>query len=148
MEKFYSMMVSPNMSLSPEGYLICVNVPICRSGYQDYLGNELESFPGYEKSWNLDPAKTYRVYRPRAEVIDKDTIASFEGKTVVDTHPTTEGNVVDIENERYLNCGHIQNIRQGPDQDGEVTLIGNIIIKDPALKEKVFPILDENSEPV
>lgn len=148
MANFHSLMVSPNMSLSAEGYLICVNVPICRSGYQDYLGEELDGFPGYEKSWNLDPKKTYRVFRPKEEVLHPDTIASFEGKTVVDTHPASEGNVVDIENERYLNCGHIQNIRRGPDQDGEVTLIGNIVIKDPTLKEKVYPIIDEHAEPV
>ncbi len=148
MNQFHSLMVSQNMSLTAEGYLICVNVPICRSGYQEYRGSELTSFPGFEKSWNLEPDKLYRVYRPREEVLHPDTVSSFEAKTVVDTHPANEGNVVTIENERYLNCGHIQNVRQGPDQDGEVTLIGNIVIKDPALKEKVFPIINEDAEPV
>ena len=148
MNQFHSLMVSQNISITAEGYLICVNVPICRSGYQEYRGSELTSFPGFEKSWKLEPDKLYKVYRPKEEVLSPETIHSFEGKTVVDTHPSNEGNVVTIENERYLNCGHIQNVRQGPDQDGEVTLIGNIIIKDPALKEKVFPIINEDAEPV
>lgn len=144
--KYYSMLLSPNMSLSVEGYLICVNVPICRSGYQEYRGAELEGFDGYEASWHLDPNKMYRVYRPKEEVLHPDTIASFEGKTVVDEHPTGDGNVINIDNERYLSCGHIQNVRAGPPHgDGEVTLQGDIWIKDPTLREKVRPILNPDS---
>ena len=57
------------MSITTEGYLICHNVPICRSGSQEYLGSELEGVPGYEASWNLDPMKKYRVHRPASEVL-------------------------------------------------------------------------------
>jgi uncharacterized protein len=144
--KFYSLLLSPNMEMTPERYLICRNVPICRSGTQEYYGRELVGFPGYEESWGLEPETKYPVLRPPEEVLHPDTIRSFEGKSVVDTHPDTEGNVIDIDNERDLGCGHVQDISRGPDQEGDVTLkAGALIIKDPDLVNKVRPDDDPES---
>jgi hypothetical protein len=137
-------MLSPNISKTPEGYLACHNVPLCRSGYQDYLGKELEGFDGYEKSWDLDPNKLYKVFRPKESVLDPEFARSLDGKTVVDEHP--DGNVVHVENDGELNCGQVHRIRQGPDQDGEVTLLGDLLIKNPELIEKVKPEHDPDNE--
>jgi hypothetical protein len=142
---YHSLLLSPNMSISTEGYLICHNVPICRSGSQDYLGQELDGMTGYEASWNLEPHLKYKVFRPVKEVLHPDTIRSFEGKSVVDTHPTSENNVVHIDNERYLNCGHVQNVKEGDKYQGEVTLQADLHIKDPQLREKIRPEQDPNS---
>jgi len=131
------------MEMTPEGYLICKNVPICRSGYQEYFGRELEGFPGFTDSWGLDPNLKYKVLRPKEEVVHPDTLTSLEGKTVTDTHPNTEGNVLIVDNDEEFNCGHIQNVTQGPDTpDGNVTLQGNLVIKNPELIEKVRPTGD------
>jgi hypothetical protein len=147
MPKYLSIMLSPNLEKTPEGYLICRNVPICRSGFQDYYGRELKGFPGYQDSWGLDPETKYSVHRPKEEVLHPDTIASFNGKTVVDEHP--DGSVVIVENEGELNCGHIQDVGEGEpvDIDGkkEVTLKGDLHIKDPTLIEKVYPPGDPES---
>lgn len=137
-------MLSPNISKTVEGYLICENVPLCRSGYQDYLGKELEDFTGYEKSWDLNPNQIYRVYRPKEEVLSPDFIASLEGKTVVDEHP--DGHVVHVDNDQELNCGHVEKVGPGPVIDGEVTLKGDLIIKNPDLIEKVRPESDPDNE--
>lgn len=143
---FYGLILSPNMEMTPEGYLICKNVPICRSGYQEYFGKELEGFPGFSESWGLDRDLKYKVFRPKEEVLHPDTIASFEGKTVTDTHPRTQGNVLTVDNDAEANCGHIQNIRQGEDTpDGNVTLVGNLVIKNPELIEKIRPTGDPES---
>lgn len=84
------------------------------------------------------------MLRPREEVLNPDTVASFNGKTVVNEHP--EGDAVHVDNEDELNCGHIQDIRQGPDlppsddmPEGAVTLMGDVHIKDPVLIDKVWP---------
>src|SRR6516164_22332 len=140
--RYYGLILSPNMEMTTEGYLICKNVPICRSGTQDYLGSELEGFPGYQSTWNLDPGKKYLVMRPKEEVLDKDTVASFEGKTVTDTHPEAEGNVVTVDNDNDVNCGHVQNVKQGPDFGGLITLQGDLIIKNPQLIQKIRPAGD------
>lgn len=144
MPKYYGLILSPNMEMTPEGYLICKDVPLCRSGFQEYLGKELEGFDGYEASWNLEPEKKYKVYRPEEEVLHPDFIASLEGKSVVDEHP--DGNVVHVDNERELNCGHTQNVRKGEKLDGEVTLQGDLVIKDPDLIEKIRPEADPKNE--
>jgi Uncharacterized protein conserved in bacteria (DUF2213) len=141
--QYHSLMLSPNMSTTAEGYLICHNVPICRSGFQDYYGKELKDFPGYKDSWHLDPERKYAVYRPPHEVVHRDTIRSFEGKTLCDEHP--DGDVVTVDNEHKVNRGHIQNVKQGPDFDGQVTLQGDFVIKDSDLIEKIRPRGDPES---
>jgi hypothetical protein len=150
MPKYYSLMLSPHISKTPEGYLICRDVAICRSGFQEYKGAELSRFPGYEHSWNLNPEESYKVYRPPDEVLHPDTIASFEGKTVVNEHP--QGDAVYIDNDGELTCGHIQSVGRGVDlppseemPDGAVTLKGDLHIKDPELVEKIWPSGDPES---
>jgi hypothetical protein len=135
-KNYYAQAISPHMSETVHGYLICEDVPICRSGFQEYLGSELVGMPGYESSWELDPNGHYNVYRPKNEVLDPLTIKSFEGCTVVDEHP--DSSVVHIDNDQELSCGHIEKVRRGPDHGGEVTLIGDLHIKNPELKKKVM----------
>lgn len=134
-KSYYAQAISPNMSETVHGYLICENVPICRSGFQEYLGSDLIGMPGYEEDWNIDPNGRYKVYRPKKEVLDPNTIKSFEGCTVVDEHP--DGSIVHVDNDQELNCGHIEKVRQGPDHDGECTLMGDLHIKNPTLKQKI-----------
>ena len=38
---YYGYTISPNQLETGEGFLICKNVPIARTGTQDYLGSEL-----------------------------------------------------------------------------------------------------------
>jgi len=77
------------------------------------------------------------------EVLHPDTIASFNGKTVVNEHP--EGDAVHIENEAEVNCGHIQDVKRGPDLPASgddptaVTLMGDLHIKDSELADKIWP---------
>jgi hypothetical protein len=134
-KSYYAQAISPNMSETVHGYLICENVPICRSGFQEYLGQDLIGMPGYDENWNIEPHVRYKVFRPKKQVLDSTTMASFEGLTVVDEHPN--GSLVHVDNDRELNCGHIEKVRQGPDHDGEVTIIGDLHIKNPELIEKI-----------
>ena len=39
---YYGDRISPHMTDTPEGYLICHDVPIARTGPQDYLARELQ----------------------------------------------------------------------------------------------------------
>lgn len=144
MAKYYSLMLSPNISVTVHGYLICENVPICRSGFQEYKGSELVGFSGYEESWGLEPEERYKVFRPKESVLDPEFIKSIEGNTVVDEHP--DGSVVHVDNDGELNCGHIEKVGKGEDlPDGEVTLKGDLHIKDPTLIQKIRPEEDPDS---
>lgn len=121
---YYGSSISDNLSTSPEGFLICHNVPIARTGYQDYLGSEFP--PEMQAEYGLDPGRIYKVYRSPEEVFSPATIASFEGKPFTDNHPTE---MVTTQNISMYGRGHIQNIRKG---DGEFSnmLIADVICTD------------------
>ena len=63
---YYGTRLSENISRrEPEGYLLCLNVPVARTGSQDYLPDEL----GLPRGPDLIP-----VYRPESEVFAPETI--------------------------------------------------------------------------
>lgn len=103
------------MAKTPEGYLICRNVNIGRTGEQIYYGQELGMNDKYD-----EPIKVYRLPE---DVFDKAAMASFEGKPFTNNHPSEH---VDINNVDRYSKGHIQNIRA----DGDY-LVGDIIVEDP-----------------
>ena len=124
--QYYGTRLSENISRrEPEGYLLCLNVPVARTGIQEYLPEEL----------GLPPAPgTVSVYRAPDEVFDPQTIASFEGMPVTEDHPP-EG--VDIENVRRFQRGHAHNVRRGAGAESDL-LLADLIITDPGLAEAIL----------
>lgn len=110
---FYGTRLSDNMAKTPEGYLICYDVKIARTGTQDYLGSEL----GVED-------EVVKVNRPAEEVFKPATVASFEGKPFTNDHPYE---LLDANNTSIYSKGHIQNVRIS---DDKTYLIGDIIVTD------------------
>lgn len=119
MRAFYGTRFSPNMTQTPEGFLICHNVPIARTGWQEYLPQEIGR-PGEQ---------LLKVYRSDEEVFSLATIASFEGKPVTDNHPSQE---VRPDNIAALGKGHCQNVRQGAGELADM-LLADLVITDPIL---------------
>lgn len=122
-----------------EGYRIYLDVPFARSGSMVYRGSDLKKMPGYQQDWNLLDDEKITVYRTVEELTNPLTIASFEGKSILDEHPAGEQCLVSAEDEYDgVSKGHIQNIRVGsPLPSGEVPLIGDIHIKHPDLQGKI-----------
>ena len=123
---YYGTRLSENISRrEPEGYLLCLNVPVARTGTQDYLPEELGlgSGPGM-----------ISVFRPETEVFAPETIASFEGMPVTNDHPP-DG--VDIENIRRLQMGHAHNIRRGTGEEADL-LLADLIITDERLIDLIL----------
>lgn len=114
---FYASKLSTNISKTPEGYLICLNCSIARTGIQKYLGQELGIDDKYDEY--------VPVYRLEEDVFSPAAMASFEGKSITDNHPHQP---VDVNNNAVVDKGHIQNIRRVGDE-----LVGDLIIKDPNL---------------
>jgi len=124
---YYASRISENISRrEPEGYLICVNVPIARSGTQQYLQDEL----------GMDGDKRITVFRPEEEVFSEATIASFEGMPVTNDHPDAEEGVT-IDNFQYLNKGHAQNVHRGTGNESDL-LIADLIITDPQMIHEII----------
>ena len=118
---YYGATISPNMDKTPEGYLICRNVPINRTGVQVYTAQEVGIPNGGDDAVN--------VYRLEEDVFSPAALASMEGKDVTRGHPPE---MLDATNQAAYSNGHIENVRR----DGENT-VGDLIIKDPGLASDV-----------
>lgn len=120
MRAFYGTRFSPNMTKTPEGFLICHNVPIARTGWQDYLPQEI----------GLTGDELIKVYRSEDEVFAPATIASFEGKAVTDDHPP--GGEVRPDNIAAYGKGHTQNVRRGSGDIADA-LLADLVVTAPIL---------------
>lgn len=116
---FYGSRFSANMTRTPEGFLICHNVPLARTGVQQYLGSEVER-PEQE---------IVDVYRNEAEVFAPATLASFEGKPVTDEHPSR---FVEPSNATAYMKGTCQNVRRGSGNESDL-IIADLVIYDAVL---------------
>ena len=120
---YYGDKISPNMVITPEGYLICKNVPIGRTGWMNYYGQELPAI------FNEPTGQPCKVYRSPEELFSPATIASFEGKPVTNTHPPVN---LDINTVPMTERGHAQNVRR----DGEF-LVADLYVNDAGLISEV-----------
>lgn len=118
---YYGTDISPNKTETVEGYLICRNVPIARTGPQEYLAREL-MLPG-------DPERVVRVERLPEDVFEAAALASFEGKPVTDGHPPEN---VGPENYAAYSRGHVQNVRR----EGEF-IVADLHVNDANLASEV-----------
>ena len=122
-----------------EGYRIYKNVPISRTGSQQYIGREIKKNPGYKPEWGIGDDEMVTVYRPLEEVSSPEAVASFEGKSVLDEHPPDPQVLIDALDEyESISKGHAQNIRVGDTlDDGETSIIADLHVKHPDLNVRV-----------
>lgn len=118
---YYGSQISPNMTRTPEGYLICRNVPINRTGDQEYAARELQL--------DGDPDRLVVVHRYPEDVFDPAAMASFEGKDITQGHPPEN---LTPENQAAYSKGHIENVRRVGD-----TTVADLFIKDASLASDV-----------
>lgn len=114
---YYGTKISPHMTDTPEGYLVCHDVPIARTGDMVYRAGEL----GLEG----DPDRPVTVRRYTEDVFDPAAMASFEGKDVTAGHPAES---VSPANHAAYSKGHVQNVRR----EGE-KLVADLLVKDAGL---------------
>lgn len=119
---YFGSPISPNQLETSEGYLICKNVPIARTGKQDYLAREMGVA-------DADPERVIPVMRNPEDVFSVETLASFEGKPVTLTHPPED---VTPENWAAYAKGHVQNVRRSGDY-----IMADLVITDPTLINQV-----------
>lgn len=110
------------MTKTPEGFLVCHNVPIARTGWYEYLASEI----------GTGGNEIVKVYRSPEEVFSQSAIASFEGKPVTDEHPP---DLLTPETVNIFVKGTIQNVRQDTKQTD--LLIGDLIIYDSVLINEI-----------
>ena len=117
---FYADRIAPgsHRAKTPEGFLVCVGIPIARTGWYEYRASEL----------GLAGEQIIKVHRSPEEVFAPETLASFEGKSITSNHPPV---FLTPENDSGYNRGHVQNLRRGGRlSDGTEALLADLVIKD------------------
>lgn len=108
--------ISPLKEKTPEGYLLCRDVPISRVGSFEYSAAEV-GLP------NIGQA--VQVWRPEEQIFNPETIASFEAKPVVIGH----ARFADPDNWREIAVGTTQNVRRG-EGDKSDFLLADLLLTD------------------
>lgn len=118
--------IGNNRALTPEGFLLCTDVPIARTGTQIYRAGEIPV---------PDKGGVIRVERSEDEVFNPESLASFNGKPVVDEHPfdqmEEEGFDITPDNHQQYAVGVTLNPRRGT---GELAncIVADLMITDAA----------------
>lgn len=110
--------LGPKRALTPEGFLICFDVPIARIGTMDYAAVEL---PGMDAKDGV-----IEIERTEDEVFRPETIASFEMKPVTIDHPYDP---VTPDNWTMFAKGVAKDIRRG-EGDQKDLLLADLLITD------------------
>ena len=112
--------LSENRFKTPEGYLICTNAILARTGKQTYLRREV-----FGDSCN-DADNEVEVDRTAEEVFAPETLASFENKPLCVEHPDED---VNAENHNLLSVGYVRDVKKDI-VDGNEVMTATLVITD------------------
>lgn len=123
-EVFTTNQLSPRMSMTPEGFLLCQDVAIARVGEMVYGPHETP----------IDVGSDGRAYitRDSTALFSPSTIASYQGKPVVNEHPDVD---VTPENWKQFAVGLVLNPRAGVGDDADVMLGDLLIMEAQAIRD-------------
>lgn len=113
-------------SFTREGFLVCHDVPIARTGTMLYHHSELDHFASVKP--NKDGI--VRVLRDEEAVFNPVHIASYNGKPVCNDHPPE---MVTPDNWGEYAVGHVMNTRRGTAGQADMLLADFIITKPEAI---------------
>lgn len=116
--------LGPKRSLTPEGYLLCLSVPVARTGEMMYGEGEIADANGDMVKGDVDGL--IRVSRGPDDLFRPETIASFEGKSVTLGHPDE---FVTPENVKQYEIGTMLNVRRGTGVEDDL-MLADLLIKD------------------
>ena len=112
--------LSGTRSFTPEGFLLCVDVPMARTGVMEYAEGEIPVAPkpGERVSY---------IHRNDDEVFSPKSLASYAGKPLVNEHPPED---VTPANWRELAMGIVMNPRRGTGDQSDL-VVGDILVTCP-----------------
>ena len=120
--------LTENINETDEGFLVVLDCPIARTGFQEYAVRDLPQESALELGIDTsNPNATIDLYRAEEDVFDPEFLASLNGKPITNGHPP--GFVTPDTFSKYA-MGHIQNVRRGdgPLEDGEWPIVADLVI--------------------
>lgn len=111
--------LGPKRSKTPEGYLLCEDVPVARTGQMIY-GPDETPIPAEGEDY-------VRIDRTEKEVFREESLASLNGKSLTIDHPPVD---VAPGNWKELEMGVVMNPRRGKGAEDDLLFV-DILVKDP-----------------
>jgi uncharacterized protein len=119
--RFYTVeKLGPNREKTPEGFLLCIGVPIARTGMMIYGPDETPVSAG--------PEGITRIFRDADQVFRAETIASAQGKPITNDHPDDD---VVPGTWKQLAIGTMMNVRRGAGNEDDL-LQADFLVMDAA----------------
>jgi hypothetical protein len=131
MNYFARELLGEHQSLTSEGYLICKDVPIARTGEMIYGPGEL-----YDEKYGMIPVGPDGMivaHRSVEDVFTQETMDSFNLKPIVYTHPEED---VTAENWKEYMVGSVSNVRRGQAPQDDL-MLADFCIMAPEIIERV-----------
>lgn len=129
-QRFYSpAQLSQRKSWTPEGFLCCHDVPICRTGPMEYSEDELSA---QGVSIEGDARGIVTITRSADEVLKAEAIASFQAKPVTNDHPATD---VNPSNWKAESVGVVLNPHAGANEYSGCIVADLLITDEQAIKD-------------
>lgn len=124
MKVLVSEKLSPHKMKTPEGYLICTDAVLARTGKQTYKKSEIFA--------DADDTEI-EIDRKPEEVFSEKTLASFENKPITVEHPNED---VNSTNYKTYAVGFVRDVHKGT-IDGQDVILGNLVITDAQTIEEI-----------
>lgn len=118
--------LSEHKMKTPEGFLVCTDAILARTGKQEYMKKEVFDGCTDEDIISID--------RKEQDVFSDKTIASFEDKAITWDHPSEN---VTPSNYSKLSVGHVRNVRRST-YNGEPVMVGDLVITDADAIEQIL----------
>lgn len=123
--RFYATeQLGDKQSLTPEGFLLCLDVPVARTGTMEYDSSEIPA------PIRAGADGRVIVHRDEDDVFAPEFLASFAGKPIVDDHPPED---VNPSNWGKYAVGTAMNPRRGSGSQADLILVDMIITKQEAI---------------
>ena len=119
--------ISEHKYKTPEGYLICVDSILARTGKQTYKRSEVFGVDCKDADNDVE------IDRTEKEVFSDKTLASFENKPLTVEHPDED---VNIDNHNELAVGFVRDIKRGK-VDGQDVMLGTLVVTDAKTIEEI-----------
>lgn len=116
--------ISEHKYKTPEGYLVCVDSILARTGKQSYHRDEI---------FHDSSDEMVEVDRTADEVFSKETLASFENKPLTVEHPDED---VNVNNHNEYAVGFVRDIKRGV-VDGQEVMLGTLVVTDGKTIEEI-----------
>lgn len=111
--------IGPKRAKTPDGFLVCQDVPLARTGMQEYGAHEI-----VDAALATPPLGYYRVERTPDEVFRPESLASWHGKPVTNDHPP---DLVTPRTFKTYSVGTMINPRRGGGDQSNLLLVDMVI---------------------